>query len=236
MLVRCHAFFNRNCCCSSPPANDSCINAITITCGDTITSTTFGATSDTGPTCGTASNSPAGGVWYKFVGTGLSVTFSLCNATTTYDSQLRAFSGSCGSLVCVAGSDDFCGLQSAIAFSATNAVTYYILVHGFSFGDDGPFALTAACTPVAIQEVNYTSANMMVAPNPFSGNTMITMEKGKDISNVSVYAIDGRLVSKLDGLSGNTVELQRNELAAGIYFLEVGVKDGKPARKKIVIE
>lgn len=129
--------------CSPPPpaANDLCTGAINIACGQTISSSTAGQGIDAVPTCITTFGT-APGVWYTFVGDGSTVTLSLCGSS--YDTKLGVFNGSCASLVCVTGNDDFCGLQSQVNFVSAVGTTYYILVTGFST-NSGAFTLARTC-------------------------------------------------------------------------------------------
>lgn len=128
------------------PANDLCANATAISCGQTLSGTTINATFDNAGSCSVSNTAP--GVWYKITGTGAGITLSTCSAVG-YDTKLSVFSGSCGSLVCVSGNDDdfacsFSSLRSKVTFNSVNAVTYYVLVHGFS-ASTGNFELTATC-------------------------------------------------------------------------------------------
>ncbi|MBI5541125.1 MAG: T9SS type A sorting domain-containing protein [Bacteroidia bacterium] len=125
--------------------NDQCSGAITVTCGNSYSGTTVGATTTNDPTgsCGTSVDGP--GVWYKFIGTGNSVTASLCGSS--YDTKLHIFSGTCASYICVDGNDDFCSLQSEVSFNTTVGVTYYIFVSGYS-SNTGAYTLAInCCTP-----------------------------------------------------------------------------------------
>jgi len=146
-------------CTPSPaPANDLCANAIPIACGTTASGTTVNATVDnvTGGSCGVTITAP--GVWYTFTspGTG-NATVSLCGSS--YDTKISVFSGTCGSLVCIGGNDDFCGLQSQLTFSATNGTTYYVLVYGFS-SNTGAFNLALTCpAPASTAPANDLCAN-----------------------------------------------------------------------------
>ena len=129
------------------PPNDLCANAITIPGNGPINGTTVFASSDGMAFCGTSNTAP--GVWYKFTdnsGAGATVTLDLCTSTT-YDSKLSVYSGSCGGFTCVAGNDDFCGLQSRVQFNTTPGTTYYVLVHGFSTAT-GPFQLNVSGFPI----------------------------------------------------------------------------------------
>ena len=138
------------CVFDAPPSilpNDDCVNAISVSCGDTITGTTTGALNDIAGFCGTQPVAP--GVWYTMVGDGSIVTLSLCN-NTFYDSKINVYSGSCGSLTCVNGNDDFCGLQSQTFFSSQVGVNYYILVNGFGPADTGSFEMSVTCSAPCI--------------------------------------------------------------------------------------
>ena len=126
--------------CAGPP-NDACAGAIAIACGETITGTTIGATSDAVPTCVTALNT-APSLWYTFVGNGISNTLSLCGSG--FDTKIGVFSGTCAALVCVTGNDDFCAFQSQVTFTPVNGTTYYVLVTGFGTAS-GAFTLARTC-------------------------------------------------------------------------------------------
>ncbi len=143
--------------CLAPPpppvGNDQCINALPLTCGQTVTGTTVGATAvGNGPVCTTAA-STAGSLWYTFTANNQNVTLSLCSGTS-YDSKIFVYTGSCGAYTCVIGDDDGCGtLQSTISFAAVNGVTYYVMVAGFGTAT-GAFTLTATCTDLPPPAVN----------------------------------------------------------------------------------
>jgi len=141
-------------CAIAGPPNDDCAGSVLLTCGQTVTGSTAGATADAVATCGTTLNT-AGGVWYRVVGNGGMITVSTCNPGTDFDTKMGVFSGTCGALVCVDGNDDTtapeCVLpatgfnrKSRVAFSSVNGTTYYILVTGFSTLT-GNFELSVTC-------------------------------------------------------------------------------------------
>lgn len=133
--------------CTQPLPNDDCSGAIAVSCGDSVTGTTVGATVDsTAPVCGPAITSP--GVWYSLnddSGLPGDITVSLCNGTD-FDSKISIYSGTCGALVCVDGNDDSCGLQSEVTFASDGNTQYYILIHSFG-GATGNFTLDVSCMP-----------------------------------------------------------------------------------------
>lgn len=125
-----------------PMDGDFCTNAITLPCGGAIEGSTLNAMSDTGmPFCGTAVEAP--GIWYTFVGDGSNTIVSLCS-DYDYDTQINAYSGSCSSLVCVTGIDDFCYTGSMISFPTTAGTNYFVLVQGWG-GEQGNFTITREC-------------------------------------------------------------------------------------------
>jgi hypothetical protein len=123
------------------PMADFCEDAIPIDVPSVTPGTTLGATTDDGfPTCD--SQSPTGpGVWFSVVGTGNTMTADLCNGATTYDSKLIVYCPDCAEPVCVAGNDDFCGLQSQVTWCSQYGANYLILVTGYSTAS-GNFELT----------------------------------------------------------------------------------------------
>ena len=127
---------------AAAPANDQCAGAIATTCGGIYPGTTSGATSTGDPsgTCGTSAGTP--GVWYTYAGAGYPVTASLCGSV--YDTKIQVYSGTCGSMTCVDGNDDFCSLQSQVTWTATSGVNYFIFVGGYSSAT-GTYSLAVTC-------------------------------------------------------------------------------------------
>lgn len=131
------------------PVNDLCSGALPLSCGQTVTGSTTSATIDQAPACGLSL--PRYGVWYTLVGSGDRVRLTTCNTGTNYDTQIGVYSGTCGSLVCVAGNnnDPTCtrsGRYSTVNFVANSGTTYYIWVTGV-IDARGNFTLTSTCLP-----------------------------------------------------------------------------------------
>ena len=143
------------------PANDLCANAIAVACGSITNGSTFGATNTGDPAAvctGATFTTSTVGVFYKFVGAGGSVTVSTC-ANASYDGQMGVYTGSCGTLACVAGDDDGCGAgggASTITFTAVSGTTYYIYVAGYGAGT-GNFTLSVSCANLPVIN-NFTPA------------------------------------------------------------------------------
>lgn len=140
-----------------PPANDECVGAVSISCGNTYVGNTSTATPENPDpgTCGTTSGS-GGAVWYTFVGsnsndanaaigsTGDEVTLSM--AGSAFDTKIRVYEGACGNLTCVGGNDDngAGGNWSLYEFNTIVGTTYYVLVHGY-LANSGAYSLSVSC-------------------------------------------------------------------------------------------
>jgi len=143
--------------CDAPeaPANDLCEDAIPLALPADVSGSTDLAGLDAFPACDFGPPS-APGVWYSVAGTGGTITASLCNPGTNYDSKLYVYCPDCTVPMCVVGDDDFCGFPpgySQVSFCSQVGATYQILVHGFG-ASTGNFQLTVSssggpgsCTP-----------------------------------------------------------------------------------------
>ncbi|MGB0185762.1 MAG: gliding motility-associated C-terminal domain-containing protein [Flavobacteriaceae bacterium] len=153
--------------------NDICTDAISVSCGDTVTGTTVGATSTGAPSafCGTGSGAP--GVWYEFTGTGQDITFSLCGSS--YDTKIQVYSGECADLECVAGNDDSCGLQSEVSITSTENEPYFVYVFGYG-SNTGDYTLEVSCEdapePPACGDTIYDTGG---ASGDYGNNELITV-------------------------------------------------------------
>lgn len=136
--------------CLPIPINDTCDNAITIACGQSIVDSTIYASVVDNPGFCATNLASAPGMWYTFIGDGSQVNITTCSPITNYDTKLGLFEGPCSALVCLDGNDDdfTCvngGLQSSINnFITTNGTEYLIYVSGFGTAT-GVFELTLTC-------------------------------------------------------------------------------------------
>jgi len=132
---------------AAAPAQDRCFNALPLSNGLTVGSNTAATLTGSDPVmpCGNASKD----VWYSYTApcTGV-VTANTCNGSTTFDTVLAAWEGSCGcnALVLLACNDDACSTRSQITFTVVAGTTYYVSVAGFN-GASGSFTLSVACAP-----------------------------------------------------------------------------------------
>lgn len=130
--------------CSQGPSNNSCTTPIAI--GNGLTNgTNVGATLS--PVVPTSCGTWGADVWYSYVAscTG-TATIGFCPpGSSTIDTVLAAYSGTCGALVLLACNDDSCGLASQVTVPVTAGQTYIIRVGGYA-GATGSFVLNISCT------------------------------------------------------------------------------------------
>ncbi|MBK9147081.1 MAG: hypothetical protein IPM12_04565 [Flavobacteriales bacterium] len=148
---------------------DLCTGSTALACGAVVAGNTTAYGVDVAPFCGTTDGT-GGGVWYHFVGTGGSITASLCGSA--YDTKIRVFTGACTALTCVVGIDDFCGLQSQVTWLSALGVTYRILVHGFGAAT-GNYTLSITCAAPPVPMCYSQTATPYVA-DAYAG-TPLTM-------------------------------------------------------------
>ncbi len=127
------------------PVNDNCSGAISVAIPSTSTGSFTGATTEYNPivTFATpfisfAAQSNKRGLWYSIVGTGNTVTASLCASAPGFDSVMFAAVGTCDAFTVVATGDDngpaCAGNQASMSFCTELGTTYHIWISPFATG------------------------------------------------------------------------------------------------------
>ena len=216
---------------ATPPSNDDCMNAISITAGSVFTDspvigTTIGGTTTTGLTLNCQTNRK-NDVWYTVVvpasGT-LTVETDTTDGTTMTDSVLSVFSGTCGSLTEVGCDDDTGnGNFSKVVLSAlTPGTTLYIGVWTYSstFGVDGAFQLSAY--DASLTNNAFLNSNFTFYPNPVKD--ILNLSYSQNISKVQVINLLGQemIVKTMNETQG---QIDMSPLSAGTYLVKVTSED-----------
>ena len=68
-----------------------------------------------------------------------------------------------------------------------------------------------------------------VYPNPFTNN--VSVRSSAVISQVDLFDVTGTLVKTISSIESNTVELNTEELSAGIYFVKMNSVNGTLVKK-----
>ena len=184
-----------------PPANDLCANAIALTCGQSVTGSTLYSSATGDPTGTCTETIDGGGVFYSIVGTGNSITLSLCSASTNFDTELFLFTGTCGNYTCVRGNDDVtCSAHagsSAITFPSVLGVKYLVFVSGYR-NNQGRFVLGTSCAQPPVPTIT--------ALSPASGPTGITVTlSGTSLGGATAMTINGLPITSFTQVSTTTI-------------------------------
>ncbi|EAZ95892.1 CHU large protein; uncharacterized [Flavobacteria bacterium BAL38] len=190
-----------------PPANDDCVNAIAVDCGDVVTGSTTTATN--------SGNNTSADVWYSYSGAAGDITVSLCN-NTAYDSYLRVFDA-CGGTE-IGFNDDFCGAQSQVTFAADGTTTYYIMVEGFGT-NTGSFEMAVTCV---LSNGDFDANSFSAYPNPVKD--VLNISYTSEISSVRVINMIGQEVLSRN-INATSSQVDMSHLSAGTYIVNVTVGD-----------
>lgn len=216
---------------ATPPSNDNCINAISITPGSVFTDspilgTTIGGTTMNGLTFACQTNRK-NDVWYSVVvpasGT-LTVETDTTAGTTMTDSVLSVFSGTCGSLTEVGCNDDDGNgnFSKVVLSSLTPGDTLYIGVWTYNSigGVDGDFQLSAY--DASLVNNTFLSSNFTFYPNPVKD--VLNLSNSLNISKVQVINLLGQeiLVKTMNATQG---QIDLSSLASGTYLVKVISED-----------
>ncbi len=131
----------------SPPLNDDCENAISISGAQTIHGTTASAAMDSFPADPDCDPPLWPGVWYKYTGTDRITSFNMVSNTTHQFSLFQH--GCCGRLSCLFQGE--CGMTQSFGLClGSDPCAYYILISGCNV-NSGPFTFNitegATCNP-----------------------------------------------------------------------------------------
>jgi hypothetical protein len=79
------------------------------------------------------------------------------------------------------------------------------------------------------------SGNLIISPNPFSSETIITA--GEKLKNASLvlYNSVGQQVRQIKNISGYTITLHRDNLTGGIYFIRLTEDNKNIATEKLIV-
>ena len=88
-------------------------------------------------------------------------------------------------------------------------------------------------TTTALQQNNLNS--LQIIPNPFKNNCTITLKEELKNASLNIYNNQGSICFTQNKLNGKLITLQRNNLAAGIYFVKIINEDQHVLIQKLVI-
>jgi hypothetical protein len=214
------------------PTNDLCDDAIALNCGDiAYGQNSNGGTSGGDPVavCGGMTTSGINGIWYRTTGNGDYFRVSTCNGST-FNTKVAVYSGSCGTLNCVASNDDFSGCgngtQSQVSWQSVNGTDYFILVGGSS-GVQGVFQLKLECFPCLTPTV---AGTILVSPLPSIStvNDSYTISLSGNTGNVTLWEFSQNNFSTVSNteLSDGNNDLTVIDRINGNLYVRAQVQNG----------
>jgi len=112
--------------------NDSCAEAIPVEVPSVTAGSGLDAEPDpTAPYCGFSMF--ASTVWYTVIGTGNTITASLCDPGMPGLNNIAVYSGPCEALSCLTSNSGYCGDQSQVSWCSQAGAEYQIVVDGADF-------------------------------------------------------------------------------------------------------
>lgn len=105
-----------------------------------------------------------------------------------------------------------------------------------NFIDYFDYSNTISDCITGINEENI-SMGVNVFPNPMSQTSTIQFDNSNnDPITISIYSNDGRLVKKFNEIKGNHVIIEKNNIPAGLYFIQLKNTNTVYATFKLIIE
>lgn len=119
--------------------------------------------------------------------------------------------------------------------SATKARTYIDTIMGY-FAPRACAVLDLPCSTVSTEPIiERDEVQLLVAPNPAYEYVRFTSQAGKQILEVQLFDINGRLLQSHNNVNQTQFDLKRNGVAAGMYIAKVRFEDGITS-ERIVFE
>ena len=75
-----------------------------------------------------------------------------------------------------------------------------------------------------------------IFPNPMKNNATIHSKQPLQNASLTIYNTQGQLVNREEGLNGQQIYINRNQLPAGIYFLQLTENQKVRARETLVVQ
>ena len=142
----------------------------------------------------------------------------------------------CDNTVCPSASMDTTGISFCDTYTstmpdfhmnfglgtATSTGCYHMVVKFWSSGVTPVTTATAtfmSCHPTMVPSVK-SADEVLVYPNPATTSVNVVYDGNSDIRNVAIYNIIGKMMS-IYKVSGNSANLNTENLSSGIYFLRL---------------
>jgi hypothetical protein len=218
----------------SPPTNNDCSNATSVTvnssstCTSTTSASSVGATQSSAACAGTGADDD---VWFSFVATNTSHVLTVTPGTMS-DVVFQVYSGNCGGLSSLSCVDATAGssVETTTVNSLSIGVTYYIRIHSYAstVGSRGTFTvcITTPCTtPTTAGTLSSNKTSTVV-------NDAVTFSIVGNGGSVTLLEWSFNNFSTVAGSITNPImpyTLQLNVAQTNMYFRTTSVNGSCPA-------
>lgn len=201
----------------APPANDDCINAISISSMPyTNTQDASGASGPIVTTCSGMND----GVWYSVIGNGADIIIDVTNVN--FDLAIGVYTGSCGSFTCVDVTDDSLTNETYTILASTLGTIYYINIghySGTTNNSEGTYTINVSTT---LSSDSFDNSNFLAYPNPVKD--MFNLSYSSEISSIRVVNLLGQeVISKT--VNATSTQIDMSQLSVGTYIVSATVGD-----------
>jgi uncharacterized repeat protein (TIGR01451 family) len=105
--------------------------------------------------------------------------------------------------------------------------------------DYNPAIITNTCNTEFFQTLgnpSFTANTITLYPNPASNAVQITNSLNETITNVALYEVSGKLVKQLSETNQSQITVDLQNLAKGLYFVEITTASNTKQIKKLIIQ
>ncbi len=226
------------------------VNSPTICSGQTATLTANGATSyiwsggATSTGVNTATVSPTSDTTYIVIGTNSCGT-DTATAFVTVLNNLDNTVSSVGPLLTAN--------QTGVSYQWLNCETGYLPITGatnqsYTITTNGQYAVvvslgncidTSTCIPYYSVSVNSTINNhqstITISPNPFTSATTIIFTESQKNTIIKITDVVGKKIKTIN-FTGNKCIIEKGEMKAGVYFVEIIDEENSRVNRKMIIQ
>ncbi len=122
------------------------------------------------------------------------------------------------------------GLENTHSFRAITSLGDY-----FYAGTYSGILKKAISAPSSVLNRTNLGEAWTIYPNPFSSHTVLELKVPVTNATLTVYNLYGQRVKQINNLSGQTINLQRENLPTGAYFIQLMQNDEIIATGKLVV-
>jgi uncharacterized repeat protein (TIGR01451 family) len=105
--------------------------------------------------------------------------------------------------------------------------------------DYNPAIITNTCNTEFFQTLgnpSFIANTITLYPNPASNSVQITNSLNETITNIAIYEVSGKLVKQISGANQSQITVDLQNLAKGLYFLEIATASNTKQIKKLIIQ